>query len=110
MLDHDVSRLVVVDAGKVVGIITRHDVLAGLVRADTDIMAAVRAAIAGEDVADLTIEVRWGEVRVAGTVPLHSAAIRIREALTEVDGVMAVDDEDLRWDSDDLIPTMVPFA
>jgi CBS domain-containing protein len=110
MLDHDVSRLVVIDGGRVVGIITRHDVLAGLVRGDADILTAVQVAMAGEDIEDLQIEVRWGEVRITGTVDLRSAAIRIREAVADVDGVMAVDDRDLAWETDDLVPTMVPFA
>ena len=36
MLDHDVSRLVVIDQGAVAGIISRHDVLAALLREDAD--------------------------------------------------------------------------
>jgi CBS domain-containing protein len=107
MLDRHVSRLVVVENCRVSGIVSRHDVLAALVRNDADILAAVRAVIAGTPV---EASIRWGTVALVGRVEARSVALALVETVQRVDGVMDVDDDALTWDVDDLLPSALPLV
>lgn len=109
MLDADVSRMVVVDAARVAGIVTRHDVLAALLREDADIAYAVQQVVEREEAPGVKVDVAWGEVRLAGTAPLRSTADRLPVLVAAVEGVMAVDGEELAWADNDVLPP-VPFV
>lgn len=111
MLDEDVARLVVVDAGKVAGIVTRHDVLAALFRDDREIEAALREALDASGAPELQAHVEWGKAVLTGTTRLRSTAAQVAEVAESVDGVMNVDDDGVRWTEDDVTPvTSVPFT
>jgi CBS domain-containing protein len=103
LLDEDVSRLVVVAEGRIAGILTRHDVLAALVREDADLELAVQRMVDDEVGPGLEVEVQAGEVVLRGLLRLRSDAIRLPEAVAAVDGVMTVDVSRVAWVDDDLV-------
>jgi CBS domain-containing protein len=100
MLDHQIARLVVVDRGDVVGIVTRHDVLRALVRTDAELQAAVDLVLRGLAEDEVTGDVEWGVVHLRGTTRLRSRIPYLVQALRDIDGIVAVDDE-LSWNDDD---------
>ncbi|HUH08613.1 MAG TPA: CBS domain-containing protein [Egibacteraceae bacterium] len=90
LLDRDVGRLVVVDAGRIVGIVTRHDVLTGLIRSDVEIQAAVEEVLDTLAEPELHAMVRWGDVTLSGAVSHPDGLSRVTHALESVDGVAGV--------------------
>jgi CBS domain-containing protein len=107
MRDHDVARLVVVDDSQVVGVVSRHDVLKAILRADAEIQAALGQLLAEQDQDEVVGTVEWGIAYLTGRVSTRSAHAEILERVEEVDGVVAVD-SDLTWDVDDVTPPLVP--
>jgi CBS domain-containing protein len=108
MLDHKVSRLIVVDGAEVAGILTRHDVLAALLRDDASIRSAIETRFAEFDADTVQVSVTWGTVRLDGRVLLRSTAAVLPAVAREVDGVMGVEDR-LDWVEDDVLPpTRIP--
>jgi CBS domain-containing protein len=107
MLDHDVARLVVVDGGEVVGIVTRHDVIRALVRGDDEVLEAIAVVLRDRGTEDVEVDVHGGTVRLAGEVELRTVAAELPRLVGAVPGVDHVDDTDLSWRVDDLV-TLVP--
>lgn len=101
MLEHDVSRLVVVARGAIVGIITHHDVLAALLLADDQVTAAVEQLLLDQDAPDVAVSVSDGTVALTGAVRLRSTASALPRLVTALDGVASVETQ-LRWHVDDL--------
>lgn len=90
-----VGRLVVVDGGRVVGILTRSDLLRVFLRSDDDLQREVDAAVRerlGSTVADLQIAVADGVVHLRGRVERLTSALAAVAAAQEVAGVVAVED------------------
>lgn len=109
MRDHDVARLVVVDGSRVVGIVSRHDVLRALIRSDTDVQASVDRVLADDDEHGATATVEWGIARLDGRVAARSSIARLVRAVRDVDGVVGVDHGGLTWEYDDIVPPPVPM-
>lgn len=90
-----VKRLPVVDeAGRLVGIISRVDVLSVFGRPDDEIRDEV-AGVAGEfarDPGGIDVTVRCGIVTVTGQVSSHDVAASLIDALKRVEGVVHVRD------------------
>ncbi len=107
MIDQDVSRLVVVSAGQVAGMVTRHDVLAALLRADNDVEEAIHRALADAGLDDVAVCVEWGEVTLSGKLRLRSEAGLAWEVVEGVDGVITINADDLTWEVDDQIPPLL---
>jgi CBS domain-containing protein len=103
MLDRDVSRLAVVDGGRVAGIVTRHDVLAAFVRDDAELQYAIQRVLDDHRATDVDATVQWGEVTLTGTARLRSTATQLPQAVSRVDGVIAVHTAGLTWLEDDVI-------
>lgn len=101
MLDHDVARLVVIDRGAVVGIVSRHDVLAALLRADDLIAAAIDKVLRDHDETAVAAAVSDGVVTLTGAVGLRSVAAALPRIVSGLDGVVSVA-TNLRWDTDDV--------
>jgi CBS domain-containing protein len=106
MLDADVSRLVVVDEGRVTGIVSRHDVLAALLRDDTEIDYALQRVLDTEHATEVQATVTWGEVKLAGSTRLRTTAEKLPRLAGEIEGVMDVDAEELSWEENDVIPPL----
>jgi hypothetical protein len=104
MVDRDVNRLPVVADGKLVGIVSRADLVRAYLRLDDEILAAVRDDVLRRtmwlDPSDFDVSVRDGAVRVTGQVDRRSTARIIERLIGLVDGVMHVE-SGIGWDSDD---------
>lgn len=98
---YGVKRLPVVDQdGRLVGIVSRHDLVKVFLRPDEDIERQIRLILRA-DTHDLDVTVDEGVVTLAGTLPERSrAAVAVRLA-ENVDGVVSVRD-DLSWKHDDI--------
>lgn len=105
MLDRGVARLVVIDGGLVLGVLSRHDVLRALVRTDRRVHENAAAVLAQLDEPDVTLEVEHGHVTVGGTVSRRSLVRVLHDRLEAIDGVIAPDEAELGWRTDDLAPT-----
>jgi CBS domain-containing protein len=95
---------VVDDAGRLVGIVTRGDLLAVFLRDDADLREDVTAAIGAVRIPEarrVTVDVREGIVVLAGTVPRRSHAVAAAAAARRVPGVCGLEDR-TRADFDDV--------
>ncbi|MEU7746050.1 CBS domain-containing protein [Nonomuraea sp. NPDC049158] len=102
---HDVKRLAVVDqAGVLVGIVSRRDLVKLFLRSDDDIAAEVREDILDRglwvDTSGVVVQVRHGVVTLSGQMDRKTeTAIAVRMT-GRVNGVVDVIDE-LTWKHDD---------
>jgi CBS domain-containing protein len=102
MLDHQVNRLPVVDeTGKLVGIVTRNDLVRAFVRPDDEIRREIlddvilhSLWIAPERV---VVRVDGGEVTISGQVDTKLDADLVRRLVERIPGVMSVQSE-LDWE------------
>lgn len=102
-----VRRLVAVEGGHIVGIVTRSDVLKALIRTDTDLQRAVDKVLADSAQSHVTANVEWGVVRLRGRATHRSEVAAVVAAVAAVDGVFDIDSP-LEWDVDDVTPVAVP--
>ena len=104
----DVRRLPVTDlAGRLVGIVTRSDLLRLLLCSDAELQSSiledVQSVAALADLADADIEVKDGIVTVRGEAGRRTDLLKVSEDLRAVPGVVAVHNE-MTYRSDDTIP------
>lgn len=111
-----IGRLVVAQGDRVVGILTRSDLLRAFLRDDDDIRRDVEAAIrvgAVDDLTRLDVQVQDGVVVLNGWVKHTSSAWAATAAARQVEGVVAVED-DILSDVDDTtvheLSTRGPFV
>jgi CBS domain-containing protein len=117
MTEHRVNRLPVVEDGRLVGIVTRADLLRAYVRADGELESTIRNEVIRKllwlDPSLFTIVVRDGIVSVSGRVELHSTADAIERSIAMVPGIInlhasvgwSVEDQDVRpTEPDPLFP------
>jgi CBS domain-containing protein len=106
MVERSVNRLPVVHAGRLVGIVTRADLVRVFTRGDEELEREIR-----EDVVHhllwitprhLDVTVSDGDVTLAGEVETRTEAELIGAYAARVPGVVSVDDSRLRWVEDDL--------
>lgn len=102
MRDHDVARLVVVDHSEIVGVVSRHDLLAALLRTDADVRAALDRVLADHGWDDVVGSVEWGVASLRGRVATRTAAADLMRDVEALDGVVTVD-AGLTWETDDTI-------
>jgi CBS domain-containing protein len=104
MIAYDINRIPIVEAGRLLGIVTRADVLRTFARPDAAIETDLRWRIAHElwiNPEALTISCRNGIVTLAGTVDTHADAELVRRWAAKTEGVAGVDDLDLRYAVDE---------
>jgi CBS domain-containing protein len=104
MITYDVNRIPIVEAGRVVGIVTRADIVRVLARPDAAIETDLRWRIAHElwiNPEALRVSCRNGIVTLAGTVDTHADAELIRRWAAKTEGVVAVDGRELRYAVDE---------
>ena len=98
MYRHRIHQLPVVDAvtGRLAGVITRSDLLAVYERPDEDIRGDILHGIIehtlGMPPGRFDVRVVGGAVTISGHLERRSAALRLVEAITHVDGVITVID------------------
>jgi CBS domain-containing protein len=97
LTEHGVKRLPVVDEhGKLVGIVSRKDVLTVFLRKDEDIRAEIvkRVFEGGLGIAvnpaTVTVDVHAGEVTLTGQVDLRSQLSLVEDMTKHIDGVVGV--------------------
>ena len=97
MNDRHVKRLPVVDSsGRLIGIVSRHDLLSVFLRSDLDIAADVHAIITGILLADspaVSVSVSDGVVTLRGALSQPDHAAAAMRLASEVDGVVDVIDD-----------------
>lgn len=103
LLERRIGRLIVVDGDRVVGIVTRRDILHALVRTDVELQPLVDRALASLAEPEVRAAVRWGEVGLSGTATRRSRIPWIVAAMARIEGIAAVHD-DLAWRDDDIVP------
>ncbi|HLW46520.1 MAG TPA: CBS domain-containing protein [bacterium] len=104
MIAYDINRIPIVEAGRLLGIVTRADVLRTFVRPDAAIETDLRWRIAHElwiSPEALKISCRNGIVTLAGTVETHADAELVRRWAAKIEGVVGVEDRDLRYAVDE---------
>ena len=95
MLDRDVERLPVVKDGRLVGIVTRADLVGAFSRSDEEIEHEIREEVllrsfwVRDD--DIQLTVRDGEVALTGVVESELMTELVPEAIRRVPGVVAVE-------------------
>jgi CBS domain-containing protein len=101
-----VKRLPVTNSdGRLVGILSRSDILKVFARGDSEISEEIRSEVIERilwlDPASLTVEVEEGMVTLEGTVPTKSDSRILEEMARRIDGVVNVSAERLRYELDD---------
>lgn len=94
MLDRDIDRLPVLQDGKLVGIVTRADLVRAFTRSDDEIERDIREEVLLRTFwipdHDIRVTVRNGEVALAGVVESELVGELLAEATRRVPGVVAV--------------------
>jgi len=101
MIDLSVNRLPVIgDSGKLVGILTRADLVRAFVRSDDELAAEIRDGVISAtlwlDPSTVVVEVHNGEVLLTGDVDQQIDAERLPTLVQRVPGVLSVLSR-LRW-------------
>ncbi|HET7030937.1 MAG TPA: CBS domain-containing protein [Candidatus Limnocylindrales bacterium] len=104
MVRHGLNRLPVVQDGRLVGIVTRTNLVRSFVRPDEEIAACIRDEVLRRilwlDPTTFDVDVRDGVVSIHGRVERRSTAQSIEATIGMVPGVVAVEAE-LSWSLDD---------
>ena len=102
MIEHGVNRLPVVEDDRLVGIITRHDLVRAFARGDSEIERDIRdEALRGLALPEqIAIEVHDGAVTLRGEVESAYDAEAVPRMVRRVPGVVAVDSELAAWDGE----------
>jgi len=105
MVDHGVNRLPVLDHGRLVGIVTRADLLRAFQRSDEEIEREISEDVLLHtlwiDPDSVALVVNEGEITIGGLVENRSTAELVRSYIRRVPGVVAVHST-LAWNVDDL--------
>ncbi len=98
-----VKRLVVTDNERVVGVLSRADVMRAFVRSDEDIVSEIKDRLIRDvlwiDPARVRVESEDGNVMLDGQLENKSDATLLVELVRRVDGVASVNDQ-LSWEYD----------
>ncbi len=105
MTSRKVNRLPVVDAdGKLLGIVTRADLVRAFVRSDEELVEAIRMELFGRsmwlDPDKFEVTVKDGVARVTGAVEKRSTVETIKRFLNLMPGIVAAE-VDVTWTKDD---------
>lgn len=98
------------DHGRVVGMLSRIDLLASFLRSDDAVADEVTHFLAARlpDPDSVWVEVRDGIVRLQGLVEYRTLAQRIVDRVRLMEGVVGVDAERLDWEVDDTVAPVSP--
>jgi CBS domain-containing protein len=106
MIDRRVNRLPVIEDGRLVGILTRADMVEAYLRLDDDIGDAIREKVLRKTMwlepERFEIDVREGVVRISGRVDRRTTAGIVERLVGITDGVVEVHSE-ISWELDDTL-------
>lgn len=104
MLERSINRLPVVDAGKLVGILTRADLVRAFARSDAEIAREIREDVLGNYMLlaanAIAVDVENGDVELSGTLGRRTQAELLPKLVRKVAGVLDVRSR-LTWGEDD---------
>jgi CBS domain-containing protein len=104
MTDRRVNRLPVVEHGRLIGIVTRADLVRAYLRTDDELVRTIRHDVLHRilwlDPATFDVTVRNGEATVRGNVERRSTARIVEEAIAMVPGIVSLR-ADVGWSFDD---------
>jgi CBS domain-containing protein len=107
MTARGVNRLPVVEGGRLVGIVTRADLVRAYVRSDDELAETIREDVLYRilclDPARFTVAVRDGIVSLGGSVERRSTAELAERAVAMVPGIVRLD-ANVAWIIDDTQP------
>lgn len=105
MSERNLNRLPVVDAGRLVGIVTRADLVRAFVRSDAEIEEEIRRDVLERtlwaEAGQVELEVRRGTVTLRGALPRRSEVELLERLVRRVPGVITVASS-VAWGVDDL--------
>lgn len=104
MTAHDVNRIPIVDGHRIVGIVTRADLMRALTRDDAAITEDIRSRLARDlwiDTSTVDIRTDRGAVTITGEVESYTDAKLTAQWAQGTEGVVAVDAGGLRYRFDD---------
>jgi CBS domain-containing protein len=104
MTSHGINRIPIVESGRVIGIVTRADILRTLIRPDAAITEDVRWRLLHElwiDPTVLAISTLDGTVTISGEVATRSEAELIKHWVASTEGVVGIEAQGLRYRTDD---------
>jgi CBS domain-containing protein len=105
MLEHGVNRLPVIQRGRLVGIVTRADLVRAFARSAEEVLAEARREVEHHqqlngDPGAVAVELHDGDIVLTGSVRRRSDAEALPRLVRTVPGVVEVR-SDLRWSDDD---------
>jgi len=109
MTERRLNRLPVVEGRRLVGIVTRADLVRAYLRTDEELVRTIRQDVLHRilwlDPATFDVSVRNGEAIVRGNVERRSTARIVQEAIAMVPGIVSLT-ADVGWSFDDrdLVP------
>jgi CBS domain-containing protein len=110
MTSQRVNRLPVVEDGRLVGIVTRSDIVRAYVRTDAELAGSIRDDVLLRslwlDPTSFTLEVRDGTVTISGHADRRSTAEMVERTIALVPGVLSVHAA-VTWAVDDSHPETV---
>jgi len=111
MTRHRINRLPVVDGGRLVGIVTRADMVETFLVPDDELRQRIQSEVVRDtmwmDETEVKVSVVDGVARLEGTVDRRSTAMILERLVRHVDGAVGVESH-LGWGFDDR--TMTPVG
>jgi len=106
MLDNRVNRLPVVSDGKLVGIVTRADLVRAFARSDAEVLDEIRQDVLGRqmllDDYAVGVEIDAGDVVLSGEMGRRSQVELMPRLVARVAGVVGIENK-LTWREDDTV-------